>query len=114
MSLIFDKSHRVAYKRQAGYEVETTDEFDGWLDGLRDRRAVWIIAKRIVRLSGGLFGHVEPVGDNVSELRIHFGPGYRLYFVRPGTRIIILLWGGDKFDQQRDIVRAKELAAGLP
>lgn len=95
------------------YEVRSTDEFDEWLDDLRDRKGRTVIAKRIVRMSGGLFGDVEPVGDGVSEARIDFGPGYRLYFVVRERIVIILLVGGDKSSQRRDITRAKELAAGL-
>jgi putative addiction module killer protein len=95
------------------YEIETTDEFDGWLDGLRDRKAVRIIRQRIVRVSGGLFGDVEPVGDGVRELRIDFGPGYRVYFVVRGRTVVVLLSGGDKSSQDRDIRRAKAIAAQL-
>lgn len=95
------------------YEVRSTDEFDEWLDDLRDRKGRTVIAKRIVRMTGGLFGDVEPVGDGVSEARIDFGPGYRLYFVVRERTVIILLVGGDKSSQRRDIARAKELAAGL-
>ena len=95
------------------YAIETTEEFDEWLDGLRDRKAAAIIAKRIVRVSGGLLGDVSPVGEGVSELRIDFGPGYRVYFVMRGQTIIVLLLGGDKSSQDRDIRKAKEMAADL-
>ena len=91
-------------------EVIQTEEFEEWLDGLRDRQGVKSIAKRIVRIQSGLLGDVEPVGDGVSEARIHFGPGYRLYFVRRQQVVIILLCGGDKSSQARDIARAKEMA----
>lgn len=92
------------------FEVIQTEEFESWLDGLRDRRAQAQISKRIVRVQSGLLGDVEPVGEGVSELRIHFGPGYRLYFVQRQQVMIILLCGGDKGSQARDITRAKEMA----
>lgn len=95
------------------YEVLTTAEFSTWLDDLREGKGKTVIAKRIVRMSGGLFGDVAPVGEGVSEARIDFGPGYRLYFVIQGRKVIVLLVGGDKSSQVRDIKRAKELAAGL-
>ncbi|WP_423210545.1 type II toxin-antitoxin system RelE/ParE family toxin [Paracoccus yeei] len=91
-------------------EVIQTDEFEAWLDGLRDRQAQVQIAKRIVRVQSGLLGDVKPVGDGVSELRVHHGPGYRLYFVRRGQVVIILLCGGNKGSQARDIERAKAMA----
>jgi putative addiction module killer protein len=69
-----------------------------------------LIAKRIVRMQSGLLGDVEPVGEGVSELRVHHGPGYRLYFIRRGKILFLLLWGGDKRNQERDIRKAKELA----
>ena len=94
-------------------EVRQTAVFREWLDGLADRRAVERIAVRIVRLQAGLMGDVKPVGDGVSELRIDHGPGYRLYFVQRGAVLIVLLCGGDKRSQQRDITRAKALARGL-
>lgn len=92
------------------FEVVQTDEFEAWLDDLRDSQARARIAKRIVRVQSGLLGDVEPVGDGVSELRIHYGPGYRLYFVTRQQVVIILLCGGDKGSQARDIARAKEMA----
>lgn len=92
------------------FEVIQTDEFEAWLEGLRDRQARSQIAKRIVRVQSGLLGDVKPVGDGVSEMRVHHGPGYRLYFVRRGQVVIILLCGGDKGSQARDIERAKEMA----
>lgn len=71
------------------------------------------IDKGIVRLSGGLFGNVEPVGGSVSELKIDIGAGYRVYFTTRHATIILLLWGGDKSSQRRDIKRAKEMAADV-
>jgi putative addiction module killer protein len=94
-------------------EVRQTEAFEAWLDGLVDQRASARIAMRISRLENGLFGDVKPVGDGVSELRIDYGPGYRVYFVQRGALLILLLCGGDKKHQKRDIVRAKALAAIL-
>lgn len=94
-------------------EVRQTEDFEAWLDGLVDKRASARIAMRISRLENGLFGDVKPVGDGVSELRIDYGPGYRVYFVQRGALLILLLCGGDKKRQKRDIVRAKALAAIL-
>ena len=91
-------------------EVRRTDRFIAWLNALRDARAVAKIATRIKRLATGNFGDVASVGDGVSELRIHYGPGYRVYFVRRGEVLVILLCGGDKSTQDRDIAAAKTLA----
>lgn len=91
-------------------EIRQTPTFEKWMDDLRDRRAAKIIAKRLLRVEAGLFGDVEPVGDGVSELRIDYGPGYRVYFVRRGQTVVILLCGGDKGSQSRDIAEAKFLA----
>lgn len=81
--------------------------FDGWLNALADRRARAKIDARLSRVLGGNFGDVGPVGDGVSELRIDWGPGYRVYFARVGQTIVLLLCGGDKRTQQKDIARAK-------
>lgn len=91
------------------YEVRTTEEFDEWLDGLNDDKAREAIATRIVRLGVGLLGDWATVGDGVSELRIHYGPGYRVYFTIMDRVIVILLHGGTKRTQRRDIGKAKEL-----
>ncbi|MBA4805167.1 MAG: type II toxin-antitoxin system RelE/ParE family toxin [Brevundimonas sp.] len=91
-------------------EVRRTELFDGWLRGLRDRAAAAIIARRIHRLAAGAPGDLRPVGAGVSELRIHHGPGYRIYLVRRGKSLIVLLCGGDKNSQSRDIARSKQLA----
>ncbi|TCP64866.1 putative addiction module killer protein [Sphingomonas sp. PP-CE-1G-424] len=95
------------------FEVTTTEDFDEWFDGLRDARAAAAISRNIVKLSGGLFGNVEPVGNGVSELKVDIGAGYRVYFVMRGRTIIVLLTGGDKSSQRRDIARAKEMADDL-
>ncbi|WP_407522937.1 type II toxin-antitoxin system RelE/ParE family toxin [Methylobacterium oryzisoli] len=92
-------------------EIHRTDVFDGWLNGLRDVRAKARIALRIDRLASGNPGDVKMVGDGVSELRIDYGPGYRVYFVRRGATVLLLLCGGDKSRQQQDIDRAKAIAA---
>lgn len=95
------------------FEVRQTTTFAKWLDGLSDTRAAERIAQRIVRLQSGLMGDAKPVGQGISELRIDYGPGYRVYFVQRGQVLIVLLCGGDKRTQRRDIARAKALAAGL-
>lgn len=91
-------------------EVVRTPEFARWLSRLRDSAARAVIARRIDRLASGNAGDVRPVGEGVSELRIDVGPGYRVYFVRRGERLIVLLCGGDKDSQARDIARARSLA----
>lgn len=91
-------------------EVRRTASFTDWMATLRDERARAIVARRLQRVARGLFGDVKPVGSGVSEMRIDYGPGYRLYFVRRGMTVVILLCGGDKSSQKRDIVRARELA----
>lgn len=94
-------------------EVRKTAIFSRWMSDLRDHRARAKIAARIDRLALGNPGDVEPVGEGVSELRIHYGPGYRVYFVRRGNTLIILLCGGDKSTQSKDIRVAKILAGEL-
>ena len=90
-------------------EIRKTDAFVRWLDGLRDIRARARVQARIERLAGGNPGDVRPVGEGVSELRIDCGPGYRVYFVQRGRELVILLAGGDKSTQQRDINVAQRL-----
>jgi putative addiction module killer protein len=92
-------------------EVRQTELFAKWHKGLTDHKAQKAIAKRIRRLEGGLLGDVEPVGEGVSEARIHINAGYRLYFVRRGKTVLILLCGGDKSTQTADIKKAKEMAS---
>jgi len=94
-------------------EIKQTETFLKWERKLRDRRAKALIAARIFRLSNGLFGDVEPVGHGISELKIHYGPGYRVYFHQQDNEIIILLCGGDKSTQQQDIELAKKLSKEL-
>ena len=91
-------------------EVRQTEVFEKWLSRLKDTRARAKILARMRNVSLGNFGDVEPVGQGVSELRIHEGKGYRVYFVQKGDVLVILLCGGDKKSQQRDIREAKRLA----
>ena len=94
-------------------EVRQTDEYARWFARLRDPQARFRILARIRRLSLGNPGDVRSVGEGVLELRIDSGPGHRVYFRRHGPALVILLVGGDKSSQDRDIVRAKQLARGL-
>jgi putative addiction module killer protein len=94
-------------------EVRQTETFVAWLSALRDRGARARIFARIDRLSLGNPGDVKPVGAGVSELRIDYGPGYRVYFIRNGDTVIVLLAGGDKRRQSRDIQLALHLAQSL-
>ena len=91
-----------------------SDQFDIWLSGLKDQIAKAFIAKRIRSAELGNFGDCESVGEGISEMRIHFGAGYRVYFTRCGDVFYLLLIGGDKSTQKRDINRAKEMARTLP
>ena len=94
-------------------EFLRTEAFDEWLRPLRDPVGKARILARLRSASLGNFGDCEPVGEGVSEMRIHAGPGYRVYFTRRGRMVYLLLCGGDKPSQQKDIRRAKELAAQL-
>lgn len=94
-------------------EVRQTQEFREWLHKLRDDRARAKIVDRLVRVEDGNFGDIEPVGDGVSELRIDYGPGYRVYFTRRGRVVVVILCGGDKRTQTKDIKRAKRMAREL-
>ncbi len=93
--------------------VQSTQTFQKWFDGLRDSMAQKRILVRIGRLERGNFGDAKSVGDGVSELRMDHGPGYRLYFTRRGQEIVLLLCGGDKSSQARDIALAQKLATEL-
>jgi putative addiction module killer protein len=90
-----------------------TAEFDSWLSNLKDKIGKARILKRIRAAEGGNFGDCEPVGEGVSEMRIHVGPGYRLYYTRSGEVIYLLLLGGGKSSQSRDIKRAIEMTRSL-
>ena len=94
-------------------EIRQTDVYAQWLEKLRDRQAKARIAIRIRRLSLGNPGDVRPVGGGVSELRIDYGPGYRVYFLKQGAALAILLAGGDKSSQAEDIAEARNLARFL-
>ena len=94
-------------------EVRQTTTFAAWFAGLRDRQAKARILVRIDRLSLGNPGDVRPVGEGVSEMRIDYGPGYRVYFVLRGRQMVVLLAGGDKSTQSRDIATALRLARSL-
>jgi putative addiction module killer protein len=95
------------------FSIRPLPEFTAWIDGLKDETVRGVVVARIKRLELGLRGDVEPVGGGVSELRIHFGAGWRLYFTQRGTQIIVLLVGGSKRTQKADIKRAKALAARI-
>jgi putative addiction module killer protein len=94
-------------------EIRKTEAFGRWLDGLSDIRARARVQVRIERLASGLLGDVKPVGAGVSELRIDYGPGYRVYFTKRGSAGVILLAGGDKRTQAADIRTALRLARNL-
>jgi putative addiction module killer protein len=94
-------------------EVRQTDEFSGWLHRLRDANAVARIVGRIRRMEMGNSGDCKSVGMGILEMRIDYGPGYRIYFTKRGAQIVILLCGGDKRTQQTDIKRAQKLAETL-
>lgn len=91
-------------------DIEFTPAFDDWLMRLKDRRALSRISARLDRLSNGNWGDAKSVGSGVTELRIDYGPGYRLYATRMGRRVVLMLAGGDKSSQRRDIAAAQALA----
>ena len=95
------------------FDVRQTPRFMSWFRGLHDLQARARIEVRIRRLEIGNFGDVKSVGDGVSELRIPYGPGYRVYFARRGREVVLLLCGGDKASQSRDILTAKQMARDL-
>jgi len=90
-------------------QIDTTPEFDDWLDDVKDPIGRGAITSRIARAENGSFGDIESVGDGVSEMRVFVGPGYRLYFVRTGSTRYLMLYGSDKKGQHRAIKRAKEI-----
>jgi putative addiction module killer protein len=107
-----DISADVSYRIQV-FEVQRTDEFSSWLAALADQQAVAKIASRIERLGFGNAGDVKPVGQGISEMRLTYGPGYRIYYKQTSKTIVLILCGGDKSTQENDIKRAKEIAAQL-
>ncbi|MEP3246705.1 MAG: type II toxin-antitoxin system RelE/ParE family toxin [Sneathiella sp.] len=90
--------------------IKQTKQFGAWLSGLKDKKTRLIIAGRIDRMERGLPGDTKSVGGDVSELRIHYGKGYRVYYTRRGGTIVILLCGGDKSSQSKDISKAQKLS----
>ncbi len=94
-------------------EIRKTEHFANWLDNLRDIQAKARVLVRIERLASGNAGDVKPVGEGVSEMRINYGAGYRVYFIQRGSELIVLLAGGDKSSQSRDIKAAIRLAQNL-
>jgi putative addiction module killer protein len=95
------------------YNILTTEQFDKWFSALHDRKAKTLVQVRIDRMEDGNFGDCQPVGNGVSELRIHHGAGYRIYFKRSGLEIIVLLVGGEKSSKPKDIKMAIALAEEL-
>ncbi|MFX4309905.1 type II toxin-antitoxin system RelE/ParE family toxin [Acinetobacter soli] len=95
------------------YQVLLTDEFDQWLNGLRDNPTKRRLARRLEKAQSGNLGDVKPVGESVWEMREFFGPGWRMYYIQQGDVIIVMLGGGDKSTQQRDIDKAIELSKTL-
>jgi putative addiction module killer protein len=95
------------------YEIEKTETFDKWLKNLRDRKAVLAITQRLNRAALGSFGDIKALGDGVYEMRLFLGPGYRLYYTIRNSVIILLLLGGDKSSQEKDINIAKKIADTL-
>lgn len=91
-------------------DIIQTESFRRWEQNLKDKRAKTLIAARLFRLANGLPGDVKSVGEGISELRIHYGPGFRIYFKQHGDVLLILLSGGDKSSQAQDIFLAKTLA----
>jgi putative addiction module killer protein len=106
--MTIDNPPNVLYEGQI--VIVETEQFRGWLDGLRDRKARLRIDDRLRRLADGNAGDTKSVGDGVQELRLHFGPCYRIYYIWRDGILVILLSGGDKSSQARDITMAKVLA----
>lgn len=93
--------------------LRKTEEFENWIRALRDRTTRLRIHDRLLRMESGNLGDAKAVGEGVMEIRFHFGPGYRVYFTRQGDTLVILLMGGDKSSQDRDIQKAIDLKNGL-
>ena len=94
-------------------QIKKTDTFSKWFDGLKDVKTKGRIMRRIKTAARGEYGDVAPVGENVSELRFHFGPGYRVYFTERNGVLFVVLAGGAKDSQRRDIALAKEIARNI-
>jgi len=95
------------------YTIKTLKEFDDWLNDLKDSQTRIRLARRLEKASRGNFGDVAPVGENVNEMREFFGPGWRMYYIQQGDTLIVMLGGGDKSTQSKDIRKAKRLAKML-
>ena len=112
MTSDLDKLPTVLYDGQA-FQITETSVFVSWFGSLRNRRASAKIGDRLLRASNGNFGDVKSAGGGISEMRIDYGPGYRVYFFKRGKELVILLCGGDKRTQQSDITEAKRLKAEI-
>jgi putative addiction module killer protein len=110
--LLLDKLYLIRYIAAMNMLIRSS-VFSDWLNGLKDQKAKARILHRLSQASLGNFGDCEPVGEGVSEMRIHHGPGYRVYFVRHGAAVYVLLCGGDKSSQRRDIAKARLMAREL-
>ena len=95
------------------YQIKPLPEFDAWFDSLKDPTTRARLIRRLEKAARGLLGDVEPIGEGVSEMREFFGPGWRMYYIEQGDVLIVMLGGGTKTTQSRDIKRAKELARAL-
>ena len=95
------------------YIVKTLKEFDEWLNGLKDNRTRLRLARRIEKATLGNLGDIAPVGENIFEMREFFGPGWRMYYIHRGDTVVLMLGGGDKSTQSKDINKAKRLAKSL-
>jgi len=95
------------------YTIKPLPEFTTWLDGLKDRETRVRLARRLDKVQRGQLGDVKPVGKGVFELREHFGPGWRMYYLQQGSVVIVMLGGGDKATQSADIAKAVKLAATI-
>ena len=95
------------------FRIKTLQEFDDWLNGLKDSRTRIRLARRIERAGRGHLGDVAPVGENVHEMREFFGPGWRMYYIQQGDTLIVMLGGGDKSTQSKNISKAKRLTKSL-
>ncbi|TPE47930.1 type II toxin-antitoxin system RelE/ParE family toxin [Maribrevibacterium harenarium] len=95
------------------YDVKFTDEFDAWLSGLQDSTTRLRLSRRLEKASRGILGDVKSIGENLYEMREHFGPGWRMYYLLHGNTLLVMLGGGDKSSQSRDIAKAKFIAHQL-
>jgi putative addiction module killer protein len=95
------------------YSIKPLPEFTAWLSGLKDKPTLIRLVRRLDKAQRGSLGDVKPVGDGVFEMREHFGPGWRMYYVQRGTVLIVMLGGGEKSTQSADIAKARKLAATI-